>query len=771
MASGKISFLGQQQNREVAELGLRLKEASENVTTNQMGVQHSVKRPIIKKVLETMAAGMDVSPLFGDIVKAASTKDLVQKKLAYMYISVQAEKNVDLVILAVNTFQNDLQNENPFVRGLALRTLCSMRLTDYVPYMLKSLSHALIDSSAYVRKTALISCVKLFHLAPKEVLDASLIDQLYNTLRDRDPEVVANGIAALNEILRSEGGMTINANIALYLLQRLREFNEWHQCLVLNTLIRYKPSNEDEKFDILNSLDDRLKHHNSGVQLATIKIFIKLTEGMTEIQQDVYKRIKEPILTLLSLGSPEIVYSCLEHVIALMNSSHQFLREDYKYFYRKVKEPSFVTLRKLEILEIIATEKSSKDIIDEISGYITGKDKLITQRSVESITKISFRIESVISYSLEIFMKLLETGIDIIISSIITMLEEFMNESPEKVESSLSVLPLIWTTIDLNSKAGPAFLNLLAIVGYEIPEAPYILESLIEDLENYPTTSFRLQLLDSTVTLFLRRPVECRVMLSKLFKISMEQTENLDIRERALFLYRLLQNDIEKAKEIFKYQRYASKNNSKKDNINMKSKHLPEFNTLSILYGKPSEQFIVELEPIPGLFSKRKDDDFFSSLSLHNISEPDELIPVQPQNLVKEEFTLSSTVSVDAKKFKSYWEGFKEIYEFEVSLLDSPISLTRLTLDDIEAVFEENNIMTMASGGTGDFIKLFLYAQETGSYILMLCEIKLNFNSKIAKVIMKVGHETDQIMNLTKHSEYFSQYLTRCIKICFNSVN
>ena len=81
-----------------------------------------------------------------------------------------------------------------------------------------------------------------------------MIDQLYNTLKDRDPDVVANSIAALNEILRSEGGMIVNTNIAHYLLQRLREFNEWHQCLVLDTLlIRYKPSSEDENFDIMVS--------------------------------------------------------------------------------------------------------------------------------------------------------------------------------------------------------------------------------------------------------------------------------------------------------------------------------------------------------------------------------------------------------------------------------------------------------------------------------------------------------------------------------------
>jgi hypothetical protein len=61
--------------------------------------------------------------------------------------------------------------------------------------------------------------------------------------------------------------------------------------------------------------------------------------------------------------------------------------------------------------------------IQIISGYITGSDKVIAQKSIESIAKISFRIENVLSYSLEVFMKLLETSIDVIISSIITALE------------------------------------------------------------------------------------------------------------------------------------------------------------------------------------------------------------------------------------------------------------------------------------------------------------------------------------------------------------
>ncbi|CAG8594324.1 2257_t:CDS:2, partial [Scutellospora calospora] len=179
------SFLESQQSREVIELSRLLQETSDNVTTTPSGLLLSAKRPVVKKILEAMASGIDVSSLFGDVVK----------------------KNADLIILAINTFQKDLHDENFFVRGLALRTLCSMRLSEYVPYMLESLSYTLTDSSAYVRKTALISCIKVFHLSPNHVLGRLL---LCFTLGDRDSEVVANSIVALNEILHSQGGMTVN---------------------------------------------------------------------------------------------------------------------------------------------------------------------------------------------------------------------------------------------------------------------------------------------------------------------------------------------------------------------------------------------------------------------------------------------------------------------------------------------------------------------------------------------------------------------------------
>ena len=59
--------------------------------------------------------------------QAGATTDLVQKKLVYLYLSNYAEANSDVALLTVNTLQKDCQDRNPVVRGLALRSMCSLR--------------------------------------------------------------------------------------------------------------------------------------------------------------------------------------------------------------------------------------------------------------------------------------------------------------------------------------------------------------------------------------------------------------------------------------------------------------------------------------------------------------------------------------------------------------------------------------------------------------------------------------------------------------------
>ena len=54
---------------------------------------------------------------------------------------------------------------------------------------------------------------------------------------------------------------------------RIWEFTEWGQCAVLNLLVSYEPETEEERFDILNILDDRLKSSSAAVVLVSTKAY------------------------------------------------------------------------------------------------------------------------------------------------------------------------------------------------------------------------------------------------------------------------------------------------------------------------------------------------------------------------------------------------------------------------------------------------------------------------------------------------------------------
>lgn len=81
--------------------------------------------------LRHMTQGLDVSGVFMEMVKASATVDIVQKKLVYLYMCTYAPLKPDLALLAINTLCKDCSDPNPMVRGLALRSMCSLRWASF----------------------------------------------------------------------------------------------------------------------------------------------------------------------------------------------------------------------------------------------------------------------------------------------------------------------------------------------------------------------------------------------------------------------------------------------------------------------------------------------------------------------------------------------------------------------------------------------------------------------------------------------------------------
>lgn len=84
-----------------------------------------------------MTLGMDMSGLFPSMTSCAnlSPDDIVLKKMLYLYLGHYATQTPDLALLTMNQLHKDCQDEDPTIRGLALRTLCSLRVPNFLEYV------------------------------------------------------------------------------------------------------------------------------------------------------------------------------------------------------------------------------------------------------------------------------------------------------------------------------------------------------------------------------------------------------------------------------------------------------------------------------------------------------------------------------------------------------------------------------------------------------------------------------------------------------------
>lgn len=153
------------------------------------GVDDS-KRDLYKKVISYMTIGIDVSSVFGEMVMCSATSDIVLKKMCYLYVGNYAKGNPDLSLLTINFLQRDCKDEDPMIRGLALRSLCSLRVPNLVEYLVGPLGSGLKDNNSYVRTIAVTGVLKLYHISASTCIDADFPATLKSLmLHDSDAQV------------------------------------------------------------------------------------------------------------------------------------------------------------------------------------------------------------------------------------------------------------------------------------------------------------------------------------------------------------------------------------------------------------------------------------------------------------------------------------------------------------------------------------------------------------------------------------------------------
>lgn len=604
---------------EVNELKTLLKGLNVERDMNQ-------KREIIKKVIAYMTLGIEVSRLFTEMIMAIETKDIVVKKMVYLYLCNYAHKEPEMALMCINSLRRECDNEDPMVRGLALRSLCNLRLESILEYVQVPLTKSLSDLSAYVRKTAVMGILKLHYLSPNMVESNGYLGHLYRLLQDPDANVVTNVIMVLNELLISQGGMEVTQSTVMNLLNRIGEFSEWGLNVILELVARYMPTSEDETFAIMNLLDPVLRTANSGAVLSTIKCFIRLTANFADLQPQVYARTKPPLLTLITGAHSEIQYSVLKHleIILPKPAVKGIFDDEYRQFFVRYNEPPHVKHLKVDLLPLIANVANAKDIAAELSEYVTDVDSELSKRAIRSIGRIAVRVESGESQphsspfssfsnltptpslpTHPVVAPMTQSLIDLIDMEMPYVRAEAIVVLAKVMRTFVQVSPMIYPYLSKclrkveDSDARSALVWIIGEHGQDIVEAPYLLEPIIDSYDEERSSHLKLQTLTAAMKLFFKRPPEIQHMLGRLLSSAVNDVTNQDVHDRALFYYRLLSADVHVAASLFRKPwpvqptEAGSEPGSSVEDEKQKL-IFDEFNTLAVVFGAPSVKFIQE---------------------------------------------------------------------------------------------------------------------------------------------------------------------------------
>mmetsp|Transcript_21151 Transcript_21151/g.52007 ORF Transcript_21151/g.52007 Transcript_21151/m.52007 type:complete len:883 (-) Transcript_21151:59-2707(-) len=608
MAKGKDSsnandsrFFTTQKKGELHELRMEL-----HATEKQ------VKVDAVKKVIASMTVGKDVSSLFTDVLNCVQTGNIELKKLVYLYLINYAKTQPELTLLAVNTFVKDSNDPNPLIRALAVRTMGCIRVDRITEYLCEPLGRALRDEDPYVRKTAAVCVAKLYDIAPDLVAERGFLETLHDLISDSNPSVVANAVAALSEIAEASGKdvMKISAAVLQKLLAALNECTEWGQVFILDSLAKYTPADGREAEGIIERVTPRLQHANSAVVMSAVKVILSYMELMGSSNSDAIRaltrKLAPPLVTLLN-SEPEIQYVALRNINLIVQKRPHILENEIKVFFCKYNDPIYVKMEKLEIIIKLVSEKNIDQVLLELKEYSTEVDVDFVRKAVSAIGRCAVKLERAAERCIGVLLELIQTKVNYVVQESVIVIKDIFRRYPNRYESIIATLCDNLDTLD-EPLARASMIWIIGEYAERIDNADELLDTFLETFEE-EDPAVQLQLLTATVKCFLKNPEDTQDMVQRVLDLATEESDNPDLRDRGFIYWRLLSTDPEAAKMVVLGDKPVIEDDTFKLDPSLLNSLIGQIATLSSVYHKPPDAFVVRRAAGTGLGGEDDDED------------------------------------------------------------------------------------------------------------------------------------------------------------------
>lgn len=368
----------------------------------------------MKCVMALIARGEDGSEYFADVVKNVTLLSARIKALVLIYLLKYAEHEPDTALLLINSIQKLLGDKKPAARAALIRTLGGIKIPEIASLLLLCIKRTCSDLLPQVRAATAIAIGKAYGIAG--INKAQLGQLLATLLGDSSPIVVGSAIKVhfkLQPQLK-KAWTPLHSNFRRY-TRMISDLDEWAQCFMVETLTEYsrlflpKPyfelaggsvefpdiSEFPESYRCVMDADLKLFveclrplvfSRSGAVILSVAKALVLVTtpEHVAEF------RLPLVLTKLVTLGSGPIRLYALQMVLAIALTSPASLETLYRKFYVCPGDSIAVASHKLRILAVLASESTSKQIVQELQYCALQSHRLeIAQEAIKAIGQCS----------------------------------------------------------------------------------------------------------------------------------------------------------------------------------------------------------------------------------------------------------------------------------------------------------------------------------------------------------------------------------------------
>uniref|UniRef100_A0A0R3RPX4 AP-3 complex subunit beta n=1 Tax=Elaeophora elaphi TaxID=1147741 RepID=A0A0R3RPX4_9BILA len=494
----------------------------------------NLKMDAMKRIINLVAKGRDVSELFPAVVKNVAAKNLELKKLVFVYLVRYAEEQQDLALLSISTFQRALKDPNQLIRASALRVLSSIRVPMIAPVMLLAIRESVRDMSAYVRKVAAHAIPKLFSL--EENLQPELIECIDYLLGDKRTLVLGSAVYAFEETCPDRFDLLHRHYRTL--CKAIVDVDEWGQVVMIGLLTRYARSQFVAPTDaidpdltlLLSSCRPLLQSRNYAVVMAVAQLFYHCAPSSQ------LSMISRALVRLLR-GPREVQSVVLVNIATICATNPNMFESFLKSFFIRPAEPKHIKLLKLQVLTSLVSETNVQLVLRELQTYVGMAE--MADAAVEAIGQCAIRVRSVADSCLSGLVSLIASSNENVVSAAVVVLKRLLHTNPP-----LQLLTRVLRLID-SVKAPQARACVIWLVATHVDKVPTLAPDVLRKMAKsftHEDEMVKLQTMNLAAKLWFTNRQECELLVRHVLQLA-RFDQSYDIRDRCRFLRNLLLSD------------------------------------------------------------------------------------------------------------------------------------------------------------------------------------------------------------------------------------